>query len=1062
MRKTLSILLATTFLTCVAEPARAEPISTTIGLTAIISSIGVSTAVAGAVGGAIVSVAVSVGANLLINALLPEAPTPQEERAASSKGSTLAIQYGGALPRQAIMGPGASGGHHVYSNVYGSENDMLQAVFVVGDGLHGELTKLWYNGKECTLVAPLGPGPIGDVVEEFRVTVKGVTTDHVWVRWFNGADDQAADAELVATANPAGRWTTNHRGRGVCYLSITQRYNEEIGLVSVPQVLIEHEGLCLYDFRLDDTNGGSGPHRFGEPDTYEPSANPAVQEYNYRRGISVNSQRLLGMTVSATDLLLPMYVAAANACDEDVPLLLGGTELRYRSAVGLSDDRQHSHALESLRGAMAGFTLERAGQFGPIAGVAQTPITELTVTDDDLEVGTPAPFSKYRSRSEVATAVHGTYSDPDQKWASVAFPAREDPADDTIYGEKLARSLDLTQVYSSSQAQRIAEITRRRTLQLGRGSLTLGAKWIAVQPGDWLPFESARHGDMTLLVTGVRIDTERHNVTVSYERIASSVYTWTTAGEEDAPAVPTGGQPGTITLTAAGMTATGISVPGEGGLVEPAIHFTWTGIGDPAVNSIQFEIHKQGDTTIIPFVASFPGSGTAVARGVQAGTTYEYRHQLTTTPVRDCPWVDGVAPVVAGADHVVPNALAALALDLQGFQARVIAWVADELAAGSQARDRAEQMIGQAAFDHDASGLIENYKRKADVHVVRTEIIQTANTVLGTNYASLTEVSAVYAGTTEAFAVRELDLAAALAQGPYANLTAAFTTFVDNDEGFGEFQIDIETGLLSHFANVTLGMQALTTLDQRTNEISGVATAFLTLNVNDRITGFRAFNDGVQTSFDIEADFFRVGKTGVSGGSFIPVFQVATVTGIGSTMTLRGDFIADGMITAPKVTTGELIALSAQLGSLIVTNAKIGNLEVDTHKIGNNAVTSVAGWGASSTTLTNSFQLVASATVNFTATAGSLVTVSVSGVFESFNSSVAQIRMQLDIDGSALYTTDFTATLAVSTTFPIIGAKNITATGGSQNVVVDVYLRDFGTAGTAVTVRPATITAIKK
>jgi hypothetical protein len=48
---------------------RAEPISTAIGLTALITSIGASAAVAGAIGGAIVGVAISVGVNYAVSAL---------------------------------------------------------------------------------------------------------------------------------------------------------------------------------------------------------------------------------------------------------------------------------------------------------------------------------------------------------------------------------------------------------------------------------------------------------------------------------------------------------------------------------------------------------------------------------------------------------------------------------------------------------------------------------------------------------------------------------------------------------------------------------------------------------------------------------------------------------------------------------------------------------------------------------------------------------------------------------------------------------------------------------
>src|SRR5690606_29023148 len=140
------------------------------------------------------------------------------------------------------------------------------------------------------------------------------------------------------------------------------------GLTGVPNIRVELRGTKLYDLRKDSTvPGGSGSHRFGQPATYEWSDNPAILEYNYRRGIYVGTQRVLGMSVPASDLINDMYIAAANACDEDVPLKEGGTEKRYRVGLIVSDDRPHSEALETIRDAMAGHSLERAGQFGPIA-----------------------------------------------------------------------------------------------------------------------------------------------------------------------------------------------------------------------------------------------------------------------------------------------------------------------------------------------------------------------------------------------------------------------------------------------------------------------------------------------------------------------------------------------------------------------------------------------------------------------------------------------------------------------------------------------------------------------
>lgn len=898
MRRLAAALLASTFL-CAPGAARAEPVSTAIGLTAIISStFAVSAATAGAIGGAIIGTGVAIGASLISNALAPE-QTPQDE---PSRGTDLSVQYGGALPRQAMMGPGATGGHLVYTNVYGN-NEYLQCVFVVGDGLHGDLTRIWYNGKSCNISGPVGHGSFE--LTDFTDTNSGA---HVWVRWFRGEDDQSADEQLVDEANPAGRWTSEHRGRGVCYLSVTQKYNEELGLVSVPQVLIEHEGLVVYDPRKDSTNGGSGAHRWGQPATYEPSANPAIQEYNFRRGISIAGQRVLGMQVSPVNLLLSMYVAAANACDEDVPLKEGGNEPRYRCSVGLADDRQHSQTLEVIRASMAGFSMERAGQFGPLAGVAQVAITDLAFGDDDLQVGSAAPFTKYRSRSEAATAIHGKFSDPAQKWTAVAFPARENPADDALFGDKLARDMDLTQVFSSSQAQRVAEIARRRSLQQGKGSVMLGAKWIAVQPGDWLPFNSGRHGDMTVLVTGVRIDPANHNVGITYERISSSVYSWTTAGELDPPAIPTGGQPSGLATAAQNMMAVGVSLPGDNDLVRPGIHFTWDPVLDPSVERVMFEIRKVGDSGTMPFTSHFPPSGTAVAsEGIQANTSYEYRHRLQTMPVRATPWSDWTT-VLSGTEHVVPNANFALALALEAFSERVARMVTDIVQPAIDFRGEVEDFMAEVARRQDSRNWLDKLSNKELVRR-REEAIRAT---VGDVEAGVTTLAEAFADSEDAFASYQVTVDTRFDTNE-ASISTNATAITNANTAFSSYQTTVNATLGSHTTSITTNATAIATVD---GKLVGVAT--LTLNVAGKLTGYKVYNDGSTSNFDIEADNFRVGRAS-SGASFVPIFQVTTVSG-STKIAVRGDVIADGALIARMVTAGMINATGIIVNGVIITD----------------------------------------------------------------------------------------------------------------------------------------------
>lgn len=158
----------------------------------------------------------------------------------------------------------------------------------------------------------------------------------------------------------------------------------------------------------------------------------------------------------------------------------------------------------------------------------------------------------------------------------------------------------------------------------------------------------------------------------------------------------------------------------------------------------------------------------------------------------------------------------------------------------------------------------------------------------------------------------------AQAGGLKATITTLQTVVANNEQAFANYQITVSAEFDAQSNMITQSLQAIADIN------GNLATrATLSLNTQGKIVGYNIYNGADLGTFDIEADFFRVGKSGVTGGSFVPVFQVGTVGGVAK-LVLRGDIFADGSITAQKLIINELSAITASAGT--ITAGKIQNV----------------------------------------------------------------------------------------------------------------------------------------
>lgn len=505
-------LLATASLVASAVPAAADPISV-----ALLSTVGFSSA---AIGGGLLA-ATTAGLQVLAGTALSLGlnflSTTLSEKPRGLGGSRTQVQIGADLPRQIIFGRGAVGGAPVYLSGRGKKNSVLTIVFRLADWECDSLENVWIEGdkRSLTSVAVVG-------TEHARYVVAD-TNEKIIIRFFRGTLTQAADSELIADETTSyranegtriGSWTANHRLAGICYASVRVEYGEE-GMPSVPSIVFGVKGAKLYDWRKDSTNGGSGAHRWSDPSTWEWSDNPAVCDYNFRRGFYRNGIRLLGMGVPSSDLLLDYYTAAANVCDETVTEG-GASEKRYRVGVVVPDDAEWRVAVDAFRASMAGEVVERAGAFGIIAGGAYAPV--MTITDDDMRADAPSSFSRKVPRSELYNAVAVTWANPRIRYETDALTPLTNStyeAEDNL--ERIVKSVDLSMVYKPYQARRIGKIileqSRMQAVHVG----VYPAKFSALEPGDWVTrtFNRDNLGSVSMKVVSIReVEPEWYEITL--------------------------------------------------------------------------------------------------------------------------------------------------------------------------------------------------------------------------------------------------------------------------------------------------------------------------------------------------------------------------------------------------------------------------------------------------------------------------------------------------------------------------------------------------------------------
>lgn len=411
----------------------------------------------------------------------------------------------------------------------------------------------------------------------------------VWVSKHLGADDQLADAGLIAAA--PDKWTAADRLRGVAYLYV------RLVLVSAkfpnlrpPNITAVIRGakpfdprshvtaysanaaLCLRDYLYNQRYGlklaalyntGTVSLTNGSPivtssgSAFLANVLPGDQFDRVGDGVwysvqSVDSdtQLTLAANYSGTTASSQSYavshevdeagvVAAADICDEPVSLAAGGSEARYEANGQLSSRETPDNLVKAFRTAMAGDLIQTGGKWLIKPGVFETPV--VSIGDDDLYDGSAVGVR--RSRTSLFNRLRGVFVSPNHNWQKTDLPPITNASfvsqDD---GETVEGSVFFPLTTSFAACQRIMRIMLRRVRQQETIALAVKTKGFALRAGDTVKFTNARMGwvDKIFRISemGFNLSADGFGATLSLVAEASTVYDW--AAEEQAlEALPT-------------------------------------------------------------------------------------------------------------------------------------------------------------------------------------------------------------------------------------------------------------------------------------------------------------------------------------------------------------------------------------------------------------------------------------------------------------------------------------------------------------------------------------------
>ena len=422
--------------------------------------------------------------------------------------------------------------------IYGARRVGGVQVFVSASPGYVDVSDDYPNGQMpneyLNMVIALCEGPIGAVKKVYANNVEiwpqmdARFEGKAYVSVHRGEATQAADAELVGTANSDGKpfvWDSTYKLSGVAYLYLRLEADSDVWGSGVPTINADILGKVVEDTRATYSGTAFSIDRY--------SNNPALCIKDYL------TNSIYGKGISGTQISTSSFEAAANYCDELITITKDDgttvTQKRFTMNGVVSVGESSMNILNKLLTSCRGMLVFSGGFYKLIIDKAET----ASLTFDESTI-MPNFNITLPGKQSLANRVQANFFNPENEWQA-----------DFVYSESstyktqdnnllLERKIELPFTANYYQAQMIAEqvlkqsrqgiIIDFRTLQEGLLAEVGDVIYIKLDAPGWSSLNSGAGKLFRVIQIGIEANDEISIIAREYD---ADVYTVGTANTFD-------------------------------------------------------------------------------------------------------------------------------------------------------------------------------------------------------------------------------------------------------------------------------------------------------------------------------------------------------------------------------------------------------------------------------------------------------------------------------------------------------------------------------------------------